>query len=467
MPLPSACPAAVPPPAKGSKARAGSRRGLMPQAVAEAPSALGRSAQRREEIWARARQQGLGAGGPQDDETGTSMDEQLLRMRMQVRLEDAGDSERLSTALNWLCRFQIAHPTRVFLRARGGADDLRVQRHNDESFAMFETFVREYGSVQIGQRGALLAADTIAGYAAALRVTADVLAGWHVCGPAGSAGDVNVRAARLHKQMRLTQPVPTVHPAGSGGFRFGLRHATMLAIAQAGYDRSSPKGHRDWFAMLLAIQLLLRSGEVGVTDGSHAWQSNRGLSWGNVEFMPTTPGTRPLAMVSVCAAKDFDGRHVRYAIPIACLDPRGPSDDPRCAFSYLWREYQMHAAHRSTAERLQLPIFTVVGSGRVYTEQYMSSLIKGAVAWAGLDPADYAGHSARIGGATDMRDSMGIERGAATIKARGRWRDDDMKEIYARVTVGELVDSNIAMILADGITYEEQARVRRQPRPHR
>ena len=97
----------------------------------------------------------------------------------------------------------------------------------------------------------------------------------------------------------------------------------------------------------------------------------------------------------------------------------------------------------------------------------MSALIKGAVVWVGLDPADYAGHSARIGGATDMRDSMGIERGAATIKARGRWRDDDMKEIYARVTVGELVDSNIAMILADGIAYEEQARVRRQPRPHR
>ena len=167
----------------------------MPQAVAEATSALGRSIQRREEIWARARQQGLGAGGPQDNETGTSVDEQLLRMRMQVRLEDAGDSERLSTALNWLYRFQIAHPGRVFLRARGGADDLRVQRYNDESFAMFETFVREYGSVQIGQRGALLPADTIAGYAAALRVTADVLAGWHVCGPAGEIPE-NMRPPR-------------------------------------------------------------------------------------------------------------------------------------------------------------------------------------------------------------------------------------------------------------------------------
>ena len=59
----------------------------MPQAVAEVTSALGRSSQRREEIWARARQQGLGAGGPQDDAAGTSLDEQLLRMRMQVRLE--------------------------------------------------------------------------------------------------------------------------------------------------------------------------------------------------------------------------------------------------------------------------------------------------------------------------------------------------------------------------------------------
>ena len=58
----------------------------MPQAVAEVTSALGRSSQRREEIWARARQQGLGAGGPQDDAAGTSLDEQLLRMSMQVRL---------------------------------------------------------------------------------------------------------------------------------------------------------------------------------------------------------------------------------------------------------------------------------------------------------------------------------------------------------------------------------------------
>ena len=58
--------------------------------------------------------------------------------------------------------------------------------------------------------------------------------------------------------------------------------------------------------------------------------------------------------------------------------------------------------------------------------------------------ADYTGHSGRIAGASDIKDAMGHERGAAVVHQRGRWRDD-IEAIYMRETAAEQMEASIAM----------------------
>ena len=66
----------------------------------------------------------------------------------------------------------------------------------------------------------------------------------------------------------------------------------------------------------------------------------------------------------------------------------------------------------------------------------------------GLDPAEFGGQSGRIAGATDIKDAMGAERGAAIVHQRGRWRGD-MEAIYARETAAEQMEASVAMGDAD------------------
>ena len=85
---------------------------------------------------------------------------------------------------------------------------------------------------------------------------------------------------------------------------------------------------------------------------------------------------------------------------------------------------------------LSEPLFWVAGarsSGRApATTQYVRGLFKRAAKAIGLDPADYGGHSGRIGGATDH---FAAGTPAIEIQIIGRW-DSDIWQIYARQCVG-------------------------------
>ena len=64
------------------------------------------------------------------------------------------------------------------------------------------------------------------------------------------------------------------------------------------------------------------------------------------------------------------------------------------------------------------------------------------------------GHSFRIGGATDLRERLGVEAGRTVITDRGRWMDEDIGFIYQRVTADEQLSASAEMTRAEGADLE-------------
>ena len=69
----------------------------------------------------------------------------------------------------------------------------------------------------------------------------------------------------------------------------------------------------------------------------------------------------------------------------------------------------------------------------------------------GLEPADFNGHSFRIGGAPDAAD--GGET-AGQLQSRGRWLGEDIGWIYARDTVGQQIKTADAIAAANSCSVE-------------
>ena len=76
-----------------------------------------------------------------------------------------------------------------------------------------------------------------------------------------------------------------------------------------------------------------------------------------------------------------------------------------------------------------------------------------AFAALGLPPDDTGGAAGRIGGACDIRQSQGIERGRLLIQERGRWASD-ISWIYQRGDVGEQLQLSVDMVDASGASAE-------------
>ena len=119
----------------------------------------------------------------------------------------------------------------------------------------------------------------------------------------------------------------------------------------------------------------------------------------------------------------------------------GISDDPLCAYSVLHALYQRDAAHLSTAERsVTRPVFRH-SNGAAWTTTDVQDAVRDAATALGLDPKEFAGKSLRIGGATDLREKLGVADGFDHIRAAGRWRSADIGFIYARTTAAEHLDA--------------------------
>ena len=130
--------------------------------------------------------------------------------------------------------------------------------------------------------------------------------------------------------------------------------------------------------------------------------------------------------------------------------------DPLCAYTLLRACWAEDVCVLGETAALEAPIFRRSargGSADAYHTKDAARIFKGVAGAAGDDAAEIGGHSARIGGATDYRDLVGIKKGKDVLRARGRWRSDIYK-IYTRSALHESLDASAGVADVDTIELE-------------
>ena len=341
-----------------------------------------------------------------------------LRAGARGRARETVNLDRAATALEWMVDFVEASRRRPWVELQH-AGDLQGAVYNSETLEMLAEFIRRKGSRQRGRLGAPLASDTIDGYISTIKTMRSAEAHYKI-----TLDAVNTVMPAASKRARQLQGAP-----GERTLKRGIRAAQLKRLAIMGYDRSSAKGMVEWAAALVAHNLLLRGGEVGVVPGA-AFDPTRDATFGAVEFKEPCADSAWLPWLTwdVVAIKDANAR--RRVCPMA-IRRRGPGAlgaDPLCTYDAVVRAWTAQAGSAPPTigraqGRLAATPFFIGRRGAAWDTNDTRSLAQRMGGWLGIPPSELGGKSFRIGGATDWRDIFGADA-ERIIKQRGRWMSD-------------------------------------------
>ncbi len=404
----------------------------------------------------------LGFGGGfdgEDDPLGADGESELarrLRSDVRARANETLDLGRLKTALGWAGEFKEDTRREPMLKPLRWEGDLQAMRYNQATFDSLTEYIRQRGSKRRGSRaGVLLSSDAISAYVGVLRLLSGKEAGYAVTGKV-----VNVTAPAALKRMRQVDG-----PPGERILQLGIRAQMMRKLAEQGFDRSSARGRLRWAAALLAHNLLLRGGELGVVDGK-VLDSARDLTLGAVEFMRPNEESKglPWMMVDVVAIKDVVARHRSVPIVVRRRQRGGAlGDDPLCTYDAVVLAMRQRlgqlppAVGRVEGAPALRALFTRAArrgqSCDAWRTTDTNKLAQEMAAALGLDEAKFGGKSFRIGGATDLAAAFGVVRAEHLIKQRGRW-NSSIQHLYERALAEEHLGASVAIGDAEGRELE-------------
>ena len=413
---------------------------------------------RRADEWAgEVETDGRGRGAPLVDE---------LRATTRRRLMRGSDLGRLSTTLAWFEDF-LRDTTRVPFVALDHAGDLGAGVYNAETLELLAEYMRLCGSRRAGQKGERISADHVQATVSTVRLLRSAEAHYGVLVP-----EADTSLSNLYKAMRKEQG-----PRGERRACRAFRAADFRRLVATGYEHAHGEARTEWALALVAHNLLLRGGEVGRTD-SAAWDPSRDLTLVSVELRGACADSRgrPWLIVWVVSIKDPQMRFRAVPLPIlARADAGDPlcaygalaahvqrrwADVPRCAGPCAWCKRARGAARPggaapSSCQRANTPLFAHA-DGEPYCTSDVRDLGKRMATAAGMSPDEVGGKLFRIGGATDLRDALGMERAPSALKERGRW-GSDIGAIYARSLLRDQLDTSAA--LGDAAAPEMEAMV--------
>jgi hypothetical protein len=370
-----------------------------------------------------------------------------LRDGVRRRARETWDLGRLGTALEWMVDF-LADTRRDPFVPLEHAGDLQAAIYNMETLEMFYEYIRVRGSRQHGRRGTPLASDTIAGYVSAIRLLRNQEAHYLITCEA-----VDVRMGAAAKRTRQTQG-----PPGARQLRRGLRSKHFRRLVTLGFDRLSLKGLVRWAAALVAHNLLLRGGELGVVDAK-VFDPTRDATFGAIEFKEPSADSDHCEWLTwdVVPIKDTAAR--RRVCPMAVRRrQRGGSvgTDPLCTFDAIimaWRAQTgtaPPARGRALGALALQPFFR--GANGVWRTTDTRVLAQDMAVMLGMPATEVGAKSFRIGGATDWRDVFKSDA-ERIITERGRW-DSDIGAIYQRALAEAHLRGSAAVGEADGADLE-------------
>jgi hypothetical protein len=341
--------------------------------------------------------------------------------------------------LNALARFAAACPERELFRRPAFHGDIETAAYNEWTFVLFVWFMATTPSPATRKE---VKASTIDSYVSLLKgylsfkYTFDVL-------------EKGLRVKRLVKDLKEKDPL-----GGSRKKRPGLRRAHLvkaLAPLLARRQTMSPDEINDAAAVSTAWHTLARGGEVAPGVKPSAWDAafhptRADLSFGRARG-------RNFAKLMLRPLKK-PGRAVQPKVPQYIEEHDGSGSDTYNLLRDLVRLDPV-----SEAARASTPLFrrrrVVRGNKQALhlTVMQLRGVIQKYAKWAGrADWKSFGGHSARIGGATDL-----AEKGKASevlLRAKGRWASD-IGAIYARLTRRALLAASRLMQRAKARDLEE------------
>ena len=321
-----------------------------------------------------------------------------LRTGSRRRARETLDLDRAATALEWLREFVQASGRSPFIPLQH-AGDLKGSVYNSETLEMMAEYIRRRGSRQKGRIGTPILSDTVDSYISAIRTMRGVEAHYAV-----TLAATNVILPAASKRARQAQP------PGTRQLRRGIRASHLKQLAALGYDRKSARGVLEWAAALVAWNLLLRGGELGVVTGKQ-FDTSRDATFGAIEFRTPCVDSDWLPWLTwdVVPIKDVAAR-LRVCPMAVRRRGHGPAgSDPLCVYDAIvmaWRSRTFqHPPHvgRATGALALHPFFTGP-KGLPWTTDDTRRLAAGMATALGLHPSEFGGKSFRIGGATDWRD---------------------------------------------------------------
>ena len=378
-----------------------------------------------------------------------------LRAGSRGRARETLDLDRAATALEWLCEFVQATGRTPFIPLEH-AGDLKGSVYNSETLEMLAEFIRRRGSRQKGRLGTPILSDSVDTYISTIRSMRGVEAHYAVTLPA-----TNVILPAASKRARQVQP------PGTRQLRRGIRASHFKQLVALGYDRKSARGVAEWAAALVAWNLLLRGGELGVVTGKQ-FDTSRDATFGAIEFRTPCMDSDGLPWLTwdVVPIKDVAAR-LRVCPMAIRRRGHGPfGADPLCVYDaivHAWRAktFQQPPPLGRTTGALALRPFFTGPKGLPWTTDDSRRLAAGMATALGLDPSEFGGKSFRIGGATDWRDVFGADA-ERVITQRGRWHSD-IAYLYQRALAGTHLRGSAAVADASSADLESLCRGWTQP----
>ena len=424
--------------------------------------------QQEDEAAERMRRGGLGGGlGAEVDSSGAGETQMMatLRESMRRRVMATWNIGHINTALGWWEDFLVG-TGRVPFRELRWAGDLQASVYNNETLDAFAVFIRMTGPKRARGAGEELTARYIQSMVTTIRLLRSGEARYDVA-PA-EAGEA-ARRRLAYKSMRAEDG-----PMGDRRSSRGFRAADFEAIADR-MVRSSRRGMLEWAVGLGAHAMLLRGGEVGTVTGKAA-DASRIITIASVTPRAPCYESRwlPWMTVDVVSIKDTAVAHKPVPVPIRKRrSAEGP--DPLCAYSAVMALHCVRCrevpacpgpctwCHRQAGTRkpagrppvgcarANAPLFT--GSdGKVLDTKAINGIAKRMASLAGIPAEAVSARLWRVGGATDLRATLGMA-GADMIKERGRW-GSDVAFIYARALASQQMDAAAGMAAATGREVE-------------
>ena len=300
------------------------------------------------------------------------------------------------------------------------AGDIEVSNYNEFSLLTFAEWLTVHKSRKTGKP---IAVSTMESYISLIKSELGVVFG---------VAPVIEGGKRLSRVLRH---IASTSPTTDRKRRRGLRRRHLRrAYREMGFRRDLSAGSvNKWASLVVAWEALARGGEV-------TWSGGVGPTRADVTFEEDKHGRTATLWLRPLKKR---GKARAAKVPIVFAAADGGGDDTYRALRRLFYYDAVPAGRQATT-----PLFRR-DDGSPFSPSYFRTLVKAVAKALGFDPADFGGHSPRIGGATDIGD-----RNPLMLQAKGRWAGD-VARIYNRLTRRGLIKASRAMHARGATDMEE------------